>query len=308
MYYLLVNIGDVLQGYLPGFVFLGEGLVGNLYRLGADVLSVSVLVGMLVLMVRRYAFNPPSLSVRESTTLHPKARSSIRRDSAIVGVFILLHVGARFLGESFHLAQQGADAWQPFASAMAAAWSGLGAPALEIGRHASWWLALGLILAFLPYFPQSKHIHLFFAPLNYLLRPQRSSLGQLSALDFEDESIEQFGAARIEDLSYSSIMDAYACIMCNRCQDACPAYETGKVLSPAALEINKRYYLNEGLEWEVCAVLKATLVDTDLDPDPAEIGGLLWVDYEDIHDNPRYYRQLRLCPWFEIAMRRDFEE
>jgi Fe-S oxidoreductase len=33
--------------------------------------------------------------------------------------------------------------------------------------------------------------------------------------------------------------------MCNRCQDACPAYATGKELSPAALEVNKRYYLRE---------------------------------------------------------------
>ena len=69
----------------------------------------------------------------------------------------------------------------------------------------------------------------------------------------------------------------------------------------------KRFYENAGLEWEVCAVLKATLTDTSLDPDPQEIGGMLWVDYEHLHDEPQYYRQLRLCPWFEIAMRRDFE-
>ena len=68
----------------------------------------------------------------------------------------------------------------------------------------------------------------------------------------------------------------------------------------------KRHYFEEGLEWEVCAVLKATLTDTDLSPDPDEIGGLLWVDYDHLHDHPRYYRQLRFCPWFEIAMRRDF--
>ncbi|WP_129113164.1 NUDIX hydrolase [Halegenticoccus tardaugens] len=69
----------------------------------------------------------------------------------------------------------------------------------------------------------------------------------------------------------------------------------------------KRYYPNEGVEWEVCAVLKVTLDDTSLDPDEDEIGGMLWVDYEHLHDHPRWYRQLRLCPWFEIAMRRDFE-
>ncbi|MFB6104773.1 MAG: isopentenyl-diphosphate Delta-isomerase [Halobacteriaceae archaeon] len=69
----------------------------------------------------------------------------------------------------------------------------------------------------------------------------------------------------------------------------------------------RREYLNEGLEWEVCAVLQATVTDPSFDRDPAEVGGLLWVDYEDLYTNPRYYRQLRFCPWFTIAMRRDLE-
>jgi len=69
----------------------------------------------------------------------------------------------------------------------------------------------------------------------------------------------------------------------------------------------KRYYENAGLEHEVCAVLQATLTDTDLDPNPEEVAGLMWVPYDRLHDNPEWYRQLRLCPWFEIAMRRDFQ-
>jgi len=69
----------------------------------------------------------------------------------------------------------------------------------------------------------------------------------------------------------------------------------------------KRYFENAGLEWEVCAVLQVTLEDDALDPDEEEIAGLLWVDYEHLHEHPEWYRQLRLCPWFEIAMRRDFE-
>jgi len=66
-------------------------------------------------------------------------------------------------------------------------------------------------------------------------------LGELPPLDFEDDEREQFGAARLEHLSKTQIFDAFACIMCNRCQDICPAYMTGKELSPSALEINKRY-------------------------------------------------------------------
>jgi len=67
----------------------------------------------------------------------------------------------------------------------------------------------------------------------------------------------------------------------------------------------KRYYHDEGVEHEVCAVLRATLSDTTLDPDPDEVGGIMWVPYDRLTHNPRWYRQLRLCPWFEIAMRRD---
>lgn len=67
----------------------------------------------------------------------------------------------------------------------------------------------------------------------------------------------------------------------------------------------KRYFENAGVEWEVCAVLKVTLSDVSLDPDESEIAGLLWADYDHLGDHPGWYRQLRLCPWFEIAMRRD---
>ena len=245
IYYLLVNLGDVLEGLIADFVFLGTGTIGNLYRLGVDVLSVAALVGMTGLLIRRFALRAPELSIREATPLHPKARAGIRRDSAIVGGFILVHVGSQFLGQSFSLAATGTDPWQPFASVVAGLWNGLSETALTVGEHVWWWLAIGTILLFLPYFPYSKHIHLFFAPLNFLVHPERRSMGELDALDFEDESVEQFGVARLEDLSWKGLMDAYACIMCNRCQDACPAYETGKVLSPAALEVNKRYFLNQ---------------------------------------------------------------
>ncbi len=245
IYYLLVNLGDVLEGFIPDYLFLGTGTVGDLYRLGVDVLSVAALFGMTLLLIRRFALRAPELTIRESTHLHPKARSGIRRDSAIVGGFILIHVGSQFLGQSFAIAATRADSWQPFASTVAGLWSGLSATALTAGEHIWWWLSIGTILLFLPYFPYSKHIHLFIAPLNFLLHPVRPSMGTLDALDFEDESVEQFGVARLEDLSWKGLIDAYACIMCNRCQDACPAYETGKVLSPAALEINKRYFLNQ---------------------------------------------------------------
>jgi Fe-S oxidoreductase len=149
------------------------------------------------------------------------------------------------VGQSFKLALNGPDPWQPFASLVSGVVSGFSSSVLVIGEHVAFWLAIGLIMAFFPYFLYSKHIHIFMAPLNFLMRPERPSPGQLDKLNFEDTTVEQFGATRIEDFAWHQVLDAYACIMCNRCQDACPAYTTGKVLSPAALEINKRYFINE---------------------------------------------------------------
>jgi len=244
LFYVIVNIGDFLQGYIRNFQFLGTGIIANLYHLGADIFSLAVVTGMLAMLFRRFVLRSGYLSPRPDVLLHPRARKGILRDSAIVGAFVLLHVSSRFLGESFKLAKTGPDPWQPFASLVSPLWSGWSSLALTLGEHLSFWLSLGLILAFLPYFLYSKHIHLFFAPLNFLLKPARRSIGELSRLDFSDESVESFGVSRLEDLGWEQLMDAYACIMCYRCQQVCPAYNTGKILSPATLEINKRYFLN----------------------------------------------------------------
>ncbi len=242
IFYLVVNTGDLIEGFIEGFVFLGDGAIGDVYRLLGDLLSAPILAGMVALLLRRFAAKSPALMTREGVLLHPRARRGIRLDSAIVGGFILLHVGARFGGQSFQVAQTGRDGWRPLATAVSGLWSGLGDRSLDLGEHASWWLAIGLILLFVPYFPRSKHIHLFFVPLNLLLKPGHATPGQLDPLALDREPI---GARRIEELSRAQLMDAYACIQCNRCQDVCPAYAAGTALSPAAIEVNKRYQLNE---------------------------------------------------------------
>ena len=85
-------------------------------------------------------------------------------------------------------------------------------------------------------------------PLNYMADTKRRSMTALEIMDLEDETLEQFGASKLEHLPQKQLLDGYACIMCNRCQDICPAYQTGKELSPAAIEVNKRYYYNENMK------------------------------------------------------------
>ena len=245
IFYFLVNAVDVAEALISGFHFFEGATLGGLFRLFADLFTVASLVAVIYFVLRRFVAGDTALVARENVKLHPKAARGIRRDSLLVAAFIFIHAGSRFLGQTFLIAQEGADPWQPFAGVVANLWASFSADALNVGWHIFFWLALGSIFAFLPYFPYTKHAHLFMGPLNIALRPKRKALGALETLDFEDESIEQFGAARLVELSQSQVMDAFACIMCNRCQEACPAYATGKELSPAALEINKRYRIRD---------------------------------------------------------------
>ena len=245
--FVLVNLSDLIYAY-TGFKLLEQlGVLGDVYRLVADLLGAAIIIGILAMVVRRFILRPATLTTRGTTLLHPKARFGILRDSAIVAAFIFIHNSARLLGESFYLAQTGGtDPWQPIISNASGRWTGLDPAALLFGERLMFWLSIGAVVAFLPYFPLSKHIHLFFAPINFALKPERRSIGEMAYINMDDTSIEQFGAARMRDLGWEQLMDAYSCIMCFRCQEVCPAYETGKVLSPAALEINKRYHLNFG--------------------------------------------------------------
>jgi Fe-S oxidoreductase len=245
--FLLINLADLIYAY-TGFKLLEHtGVFGNAYRLLADIANVAIIFGIVAMAVRRFILRPATLTTRETTLLNPKARTGIMRDSAIVATFIFVHNSMRFLGESFALASENrVDTWQPTISAVSKMFVGMSPTALTVGEHLAFWLSIGAVVAFLPYFPISKHIHLFFAPLNFALKPERKSIGQLSYINLDDQSIEQFGAAKMKDLGWEQIMDSFSCIMCFRCQEVCPAYNTGKLLSPAALEINKRYHFNNG--------------------------------------------------------------
>ena len=239
-FYILVNLVDGVEGFFP-FAIRSTNLPGMVYNLLADLLSALVLIGVVALVIRRFllpsrrdfAFNPRTL-------LHEDVQR-IRLDSLFVSAFILLHVGSRVLGAGAKLAVEGPDRFQPFATLVSHAFTPGNA---EAGRIFGYWGALGSVLAFLMYFPFSKHIHIFAAPVKYLFaRRPSSGVLPVEELDLESENLRA-GASKLEDLAWPRLLDAYACIQCNRCQDVCPATATGKALSPSALEINKRMELN----------------------------------------------------------------
>jgi Fe-S oxidoreductase len=94
------------------------------------------------------------------------------------------------------------------------------------------WAHLGFVFAFLWYIPRSKHLHIATAGVNVWLARTRSR-GRLEPLRFDlpDDEL-RFGVATAADLTRKEVVDAFSCTECGRCQDACPAYATGKILSP----------------------------------------------------------------------------
>ncbi|SMB91935.1 (Fe-S)-binding protein [Deinococcus hopiensis] len=253
-YYLLVNVIDGLEGYFH-FSIKSNTVMGAVYNLLADLLSFLVLVGVVSLLIRRlYLPSRRDFKFNEKSALHPLVKQNyIRRDSIIVSSFILFHVGSRIIGNAAKMVAEARDsthydALQPLSSGLGALlFSGLSDSAVMGWRLFGYWAALGSILAFLVYFPRSKHIHIFMAPLKYTVR-RREPTGVLPPMKGLEEAMEaeepKLGVQKLEDLEWPRLLDAYACIQCNRCQDVCPANATGKALSPAALEINKRMELN----------------------------------------------------------------
>ena len=237
VYYFLVNVVDVFEGFFP---FSARGGAWSPFNFVADLLTAGVLVGIVGLSIRRFLAQPQDFIFASNVPIHEEARAGILRDSTIVASFIFVHVGSRLLFKATQIAQEGHDPYLPVSSVFASIFAGMNPGLLEILHHFFWWGALGSILIFLPYFPRSKHIHLFMAPINLALKKEKP--GVLEPMDFEKG--ESFGAAKLEDFSWPRLLDAYSCIMCNRCQEVCPAYVTGKALTPAAILINERYELN----------------------------------------------------------------
>jgi len=91
--------------------------------------------------------------------------------------------------------------------------------------------------------------HRFTAPLNIAFKrfsSGRVALGPLRPMDvsFEDpQDDDVYGAGKVEDLSWKQLLDLPTCTECGRCQSQCPAWNTGKPLSPKLVILSLRDHL-----------------------------------------------------------------
>ncbi|MGZ8737558.1 MAG: heterodisulfide reductase-related iron-sulfur binding cluster [Nocardioides sp.] len=127
----------------------------------------------------------------------------------------------------------------------------LGEGAVEVVEHVGLLLHIGVMLVFLIIVLNSKHLHIFVAPLNVMFKRKPVALGGMlpmmsngKPLDFENlDDLDEdaaMGIGKIEDFSWKGMLDMASCTECGRCQSQCPAWNTEKPLSPKLLIMELR--------------------------------------------------------------------
>lgn len=188
-------------------------------KLTANFFGLLALIGVIMAAWRRYIVKPDRLDNKPEDAI------------AIGLIFIILVTG--FLTEGVRMAIQPSpwDIWGFAGYWLALLMQNMSENSLITFHRALWWIHMGLAMFMIGYFPYSKLFHVFLGPINQFFR-YRGPVGVPEAIDFEDESIESYGKSQLRDFSWKTLFNTDVCIRCGRCQDNCPAYLSGKNLSP----------------------------------------------------------------------------
>lgn len=221
----------ILKGFFKGFEYpLGD--THPYFSFLQEITTFLVLLATLYAFYRRY--------------IEKLERLNRTFKSGIVIIFLSVLMFSILMSLSFEqlwLGHSGAFA-APISSAIASLFQGMSTHAAAAWFYVCWYVHLITLLAFAVYVPQSKHAHVFFAPVNIYLRDTKPA-GQLTTISFEDETQEVYGVGKIEDFRQNQLIDLYACVECGRCTNMCPASGTGKTLSPMDLIVKMRDHLTD---------------------------------------------------------------
>ena len=141
-------------------------------------------------------------------------------------------------------------AWTPLSNLVSHAFTGMSLGTRRFFEGLFLWSHILLVLGFLAYIPYSKHLHIFASEANVFLASTKAR-GALRPLHIDVDRMGEgqgsLGAATLQDLTWKEILDTYSCTECGRCQSVCPAWNTGKPLSPKLLVMNLRdHVFDEG--------------------------------------------------------------
>jgi Fe-S oxidoreductase len=144
--------------------------------------------------------------------------------AGIVTTLLLWHAARIGLGLN-----EWPKSWSPVSNALS------GLVGEEVLERVFVWAHVLIILSFLAYLPHSKHLHIATAAVNVFFASTRAR-GHLEPLRFDVPDDEmRFGAGTVRDMTWKQTLDTFSCTECGRCQDVCPAWATGKELSPKLL-------------------------------------------------------------------------
>jgi Fe-S oxidoreductase len=209
-----------------------------------DLFAVAVLAGIITFAIIRLTRNPK----REGRKSRFAGSHTGAAWLVLLGIFLVIATLLIYRGAQINTGDfpypKGA-----FASEIVGHWL-RPAGAANMGIETTFiLLQLAVILAFGVFVTYSKHLHIVIAPINVLFSRRPNGLGPLQpmrsngkVLDFEEADPDEdvFGIGKIEDLSWKGLLDLATCTECGRCQSQCPAWATGKPLSPKMIILELR--------------------------------------------------------------------
>ncbi|MDD2764834.1 MAG: 4Fe-4S dicluster domain-containing protein [Opitutaceae bacterium] len=216
----LLEIDHLAAMISPNFSF-HHGTYYVVYEFTLDVFGLLFLAGCGYFLWRR--------------TRRPASVGHRATDWWVLGMFIAIGVTG-YLVEGLRIVWQrpaGAGAHcSPVGLWLAQGlFSGLDEPGARAAHFAGWWLHAGLVFGFFAAIPFTRLLHIVAGPLHLFFA--RPGLGQLLPVTMESvEATGRIGVSEIRHLTPRQLLSLDACMECGRCEDACPAFTTGKPLSP----------------------------------------------------------------------------
>ncbi|MBM4448091.1 MAG: 4Fe-4S dicluster domain-containing protein, partial [Chloroflexi bacterium] len=226
---VLVSASYYIYDFLKGDVYLGVSLV-------LDIFGLLLIIGIIMALYRRYIQRPERLDNR----LEDLIALLLLLALAVSGFIV---EGLRIAATELKTSPEWA-AWSPGGYVLALAFRGLEQSSLRLWHEITWWLHAVLALGAIVYvsLTWNRLWHIIISPINVFFR-NLGPKGDLVPIDLE--ATETFGVDRIQNFTWKHLLDLDACTRCGRCQDSCPAYLSGKPLSPKKVIQDLRGHLLE---------------------------------------------------------------
>ncbi len=266
--FIIINI-EILEIILDGIFGthrLFAPTLGSFYSFVInffEILAFLVLISCIIFLVRRNIVKVRRLNMKE---LDGWPRSDANYILIFEIILMALFLTMNASDKALQLKNYGHYADVPtnfFVSGLITpAFANLSSSTLISIERSAWWLHIAGVFFFLNYIPYSKHLHIILAfPNTYYARlmPQGKMQNmpeiqkevlyamqpETAPTDVSTEAQKKFGAKDVFDLSWRNLLDAYTCTECGRCTAACPASQTGKLLSPRKIMMDTRDRMEE---------------------------------------------------------------